>query len=358
MTGVTSLATQKTAIDQEVGKERHRDAAGSEQGGRCGGRAPSSLDGDVSVPVAVVSDRSSIVLFLLVRDGQPLRGLVGPCGCHTGAWPPPRPGRQRGDDVGELDGDEVGADELSEAEHDTDHQGHRPDLADAATTVSHEDEDQGHEQREEGGLAADDGADVLVGDPGQRAGGDDRDGHRTEGHRRGVGQQDDHGGAERGEADRDQHHPGDRGRGAEACQRLQQAAETEGDDDRLDPRVLGDQVEGGAQVLELATHHRQLVQEERAEDDPHDREETEHAALGGGQRGPGRTGMPYASTATATATATAVRAATWAFQRSTPRVTKTVTSGSAATSDDSARLSAMGARSGEYIALLHIRQTA
>ncbi|BDZ57457.1 hypothetical protein GCM10025872_11140 [Barrientosiimonas endolithica] len=44
-------------------------------------------------------------------------------------------------------------------------------------------------------------------------------------------------------------------------------------------------MEAGAQVLEPAAHHGDLVEHDRAEDDPHDREEAEHGALGGAEQG-------------------------------------------------------------------------
>ena len=67
----------------------------------------------------------------------------------------------------------------------------------------------------------------------------------------------------------------------EAGKRLQQTAEAERDDDRLHPRVVGDEVEGRAQILEATTGHRHLVEHDGGEDDPHDREKAEDRALGG-----------------------------------------------------------------------------
>ena len=55
---------------------------------------------------------------------------------------------------------------------------------------------------------------------------------------RGVGHERDRGGLDRLEAERDQHHGGDRHRGAEAGERLEQRAEAEGDDHGLDALVV------------------------------------------------------------------------------------------------------------------------
>jgi hypothetical protein len=129
------------------------------------------------------------------------------------------------------------------------------------------------------------GADLGVGDLGQRAGGDDRGADGTEGDRGGVGQEHDGGGAQGAEAQGHEHDAGDRHGGTEAGQRLEQTTEAEGDDDRLDPRVVGDEVERRPQVLEPAAHDGDLVEHDRREDDPHDREEAEDGALGGRQHG-------------------------------------------------------------------------
>ena len=106
----------------------------------------------------------------------------------------------------------------------------------AALAVDDHDQQQRDERGQERGLPADDGADLVVVDAGQVAGGDDRDGDRAERDGGGVGQQHGGGGPHRGEAERDEHDAGDRDRGAEAGQRFEQAAEAERDDDALDAR--------------------------------------------------------------------------------------------------------------------------
>jgi hypothetical protein len=101
-------------------------------------------------------------------------------------------------------------------------------------------------------------------------------------------------------------------------------------------------VEGRAQVLEAAGAHRHLVEQDRREDDPHDREEAERGALGrreGGEtdRHPEEHGRPRGSRH-----GDRVRPAQWAFHRRTPRVTNTVMSGSSAMRAEIARLSPPG----------------
>ena len=188
------------------------------------------------------------------------------------------------DDVGEFDGEERGGDVLGEAEGDAHDEGQRPDLLQPATPVDEQDEEERHDCGEERGLVTDHGADVLIVDSRQSAGGDDRDGDGAEGYWRGVGHEDDDGGAHGGEADGDEHDTGDRDRGTESGERLEEAAEAEGDDDRLDSRVVGDDVDDQPEVFEAPRAHGELVEPDRGDDDPHDREQTEGESLRRRQR--------------------------------------------------------------------------
>ena len=140
--------------------------------------------------------------------GRPLEAPAsGVLGKQRFAWSPDAEERddrgrceQRGDDVGELDRDEVRAGELAESEGETAHDGHGPRLADTAAPVDHADQDQRHDQREEGRLATDHRAEVTLveaGDLGQRG---DRNGDCAESHRRRVGDEGDRGRLDRPEA--------------------------------------------------------------------------------------------------------------------------------------------------------------
>ena len=91
---------------------------------------------------------------------------------------------------------------------------------------------------------------------------------------------------ERPEAQRDQHDDGDRHRRAEAGQRLQQRTEAEGDDDRLDPQVGADPLERAAEHVEVAGRDGEVVDPDRVDDDPQDREEAVGRALAAGQQRP------------------------------------------------------------------------
>ena len=76
---------------------------------------------------------------------------------------------------------------------------------------------------------------------------------------------------------------GDRHRRAEPGQRLEQRAEAERDDDRLDPLVVADRGERPAQHVEVPGHHGHVVDPDRVDHDPHDREEAERGTLGAPQ---------------------------------------------------------------------------
>ena len=83
---------------------------------------------------------------------------------------------------------------------------------------------------------------------------------------------------ERAEAERDQHDGADRHRRAETGQRLHERAEAERDDDGLHALVVADRREGAAQDVEVAGLDGEVVDPDRVDDDPHDREEAEGGA--------------------------------------------------------------------------------
>ena len=72
---------------------------------------------------------------------------------------------------------------------------------------------------------------------------------------------------------------GDGDRGAEAGEALDQRAEGEGDDDGLDALVVGDPRERTPQHREVPRPLGHVVDPDRVDDDPHDREEAEGRAL-------------------------------------------------------------------------------
>src|SRR4051812_28380382 len=146
-------------------------------------------------------------------------------------------GRERSNDVRQLDRDVVRRDELHDAEREGADEDDGPGLADATQAVDDEDEDERDDQSHERRLPADHRAEVLLveaGDLGQR---DDRDRDRAECHRRRVRDERDRCRLDRLEAESDQHHRRDRDRGAEAGERLEQRPEREGDGHGLDALV-------------------------------------------------------------------------------------------------------------------------
>ena len=159
-------------------------------------------------------------------------------------------GHQRGDDIGQRHGDVVGGDELGESEGDAGDDGGQPRLPDPAFAVHHEDQDQGHDHRQQRRLPSDHAAErvdgetgVVVDARGHRGQRDDGGGQGTECDRCGVRDQRHGGGLDRLEPQREQHHHCDGDRGAEAGQGLEQRTEAERDDDRLDPVVGADPLE-------------------------------------------------------------------------------------------------------------------
>ena len=90
---------------------------------------------------------------------------------------------------------------------------------------------------------------IEPGDGGQR---DHRRAQRAEGHRGGVGDQRQAGGRERREAQPDQHGGADGHRRAEAGRTLEEGAEAEGDEQELQPAVVGDVADAALEDVELA----------------------------------------------------------------------------------------------------------
>ena len=117
---------------------------------------------------------------------------------------------------------------------------------------------------------------------------------------------------------------GDRHRGAEAGQRLEQRTEAERDDDRLDPLVGADLLERAAQHVEVPGRHGQVVDPDRVDDDPQDREEAEQRRPRWRRSSAWPTGIANSTTATTSATASEIRPAIQARICSTPSRTNSV----------------------------------
>ena len=93
---------------------------------------------------------------------------------------------------------------------------------------------------------------VSVGQVGDAGEGDERRAQAAVGHRRGVGDQAEHGGQERIEAEPDHDGAADGHRRAAAGRPFQEGAEGEADQDRLDAGIAGQPGHRAADDVELA----------------------------------------------------------------------------------------------------------
>jgi len=88
---------------------------------------------------------------------------------------------------------------------------------------------------------------------------------------------------ERREADQDQHGTRDCDRRSETGDSFEEGAEAEADDDEHDPAVVRQVVQQPkTQAFEAARRDRDIVQQKRVYDDPHDRPERKDGTVGGG----------------------------------------------------------------------------
>ena len=181
-----------------------------------------------------------------------------------------------GEDVGELGADVVRDGELDEGEAQARGDDGGEHLEHAPEAGEQDDEVRGDDQREEGQLPAHHrrevlrgGRDVAAEDRGEEAAqGGDRDADRAEGDRRGVGDEGEDGGRHRLEAEAGEHRGADRDGGAEAGDALDEGAEAEGHEQRLDAPVLGEAGERAADDVEVAARHGEVVEEDRVQDRP------------------------------------------------------------------------------------------
>ncbi len=130
----------------------------------------------------------------------------------------------------------------------------------------------------------------TAGRPGHLAQHRDRRAQRPERHRRGVEDQGEGQRLQRREADQDQQRAGDRDRRAEPGNTFQQTAEAEPDHHQHDAPVIRQVVQHPvAERVEPAGRHRDIVEQQRVEHDPHHRPQREHGARGNAvQRQAGR----------------------------------------------------------------------
>lgn len=132
---------------------------------------------------------------------------------------------------------EIAHRELEDAEADSGHQARRPDLHHAAPPALRRHQPERHDQGKQGQLAPDHRAEQL-----QVQVGDAREGHqgraqRAKGNGGGIADQGKAGGVQRTEPEADHQCAGDRHRRAKTRRALDERAESEGDEQRLDPPV-------------------------------------------------------------------------------------------------------------------------
>jgi hypothetical protein len=140
--------------------------------------------------------------------------------------------------------------------------------------------------------AADLRAQALHGKAGGERQRGNRDADRSEGHRRGVGQQADGRRLKRGEAQPRQHGRGYRHRGAESGGAFDKRAEGERDQERLQTAVVRQVADGVLEHFEFAALHRDAVEQNGGENHPPDRKQAERRAIGRGRAEPGQRRQP------------------------------------------------------------------
>ena len=143
-------------------------------------------------------------------------------------------------------------------------------------------------------MAADHGAKRPGGEARDRAKRRHRNAERAESDGRRVEDQGEHQSFERRETHQDEKRRRDRDRRAEAGDALEQRAEAKADHDQHDPTIVGKMIENpGAKSVKAFGLDRDIVEQKRIDDDPHDRPEREHSARGDGVQGKGGRKIPY-----------------------------------------------------------------
>ena len=249
--------------DEDVGHQSHEDAVAGEVGG-----------------VYLLSLHGLGLDGRVHRDADALGGLAATLRL-PGLEEEQREGD--GDDCGEDLGQVIdrGAtdDDLSDAEDDADEQAKGPALTHTLAAVhdgQHEEGDDEAENRADTGGHRGNHRDVQAAGLGSH---EHRQTDGTEGHRDGVGDQGGDGTAKLAKANGDQHGSRDGDRGAESSKGLEQTAEAEGDEDAEDARIVTDEEEGAAQVVETTGDDRHLVHPDGAQQNPRDREQTVEESL-------------------------------------------------------------------------------
>ena len=191
-------------------------------------------------------------------------------------------GGHRRQNIGELRQDEIRDHQLRGGEGDAANGRGGKHAAQALPAAHHQDQVGRDEQRGGRADAAHRRAQTLDGQAGGDRQGGDGNADGAEGHRRGIGQQADAGRVERLESQAHQHGGGHRHRRAESRGAFDERAEGEGDQQRLQTRVVGEVADGILEQIELAALQRHAVEQDGGEDHPADGQQAERRAVGGG----------------------------------------------------------------------------
>ncbi|MNI14638.1 hypothetical protein D3C73_679070 [compost metagenome] len=186
---------------------------------------------------------------------------------------------KRTENVGQGHRDPGRADELRHGIGKTGNQRRQPCLAKTSAAVDDPDEDQRNEHRKDRRLATDDRAQLVIRQAGYGGQCGDRNAERAEGDRRGIGHKRAECGFQRIHADCDHHHARNGDRRSGTGKRLEQAAEAECDDDRLDTQVRADYPETAPQDVEISRLHHHVVDPDGIDDDQDDRKNTERRTI-------------------------------------------------------------------------------
>ena len=175
-----------------------------------------------------------------------------------------------GDDVHQPRSVMVGHEILRGREGRSGHQDCRPDFDHLGESHEGPDQPERHQQREKRQDASRHCTQGEFAESRNRGQGDDRRAQRAVRYRSGIGDQRQSRCLQRLEAQSDQERGGDSHRSSESRSAFKECSEAEGDQQKLQPTVLGDSGQTVLQNFEASGFHRELIQEDDIQHDPSD----------------------------------------------------------------------------------------
>ncbi len=163
--------------------------------------------------------------------------------------------------------------ELRDGERDAGDERGRPDLCQATPSRHQHDQVERQRERQHRQLPSDHLRERVQVEAGDLAGGHERDADAAERDRRGVRDETEARRVPRVEAEADEHARGDGHRRAEAGAALEERPEAERDEQRLQPAIVGERGDRVLEDVEAPGADGDLVERQRAEDDPANRED-------------------------------------------------------------------------------------